>query len=373
MEDKQIGFIDFFKEIPDHRIDRRKLHDIEEILLVTFCGMIAGCDSWNDFELFGKTKLDYLRRHLPYENGAPSDDTLRRFFRALDPEVFEACFIKWVRSFQIDLADKIVAVDGKTSRRSFDGDNRPMHVVSAFVSELGISLGQLKTADKSNEITAIPELLELLDIAGSIVTIDAMGCQTKIVEKIIDKEADYLIGLKGNQGQLNEDVRLFFENKPRDAVFSDETEYDKGHGRIEMRQCSVTEDIAWLRDLHPKWERLNSVIEIKSQREIKGEISTENRYYISSLSAQANKILNAVRQHWGIENKLHWVLDVSFNDDQCRIRKGNAPRNIAIVKKTVLNLLRIIKESKPRVSLKAMRKLAGWNEDFLDTVLMAKF
>ncbi len=284
MKDKKIGFIDFFKKLPDHRIDRRKLYSVEEILLLTFCGMIAGCDSWNDFELFGKTKLDYLKRYLPYKNGVPSDDTLRRFFRVLDSEVFESCFIKWVRSLQIDVANKIIAVDGKTSRRSFDGDNKPMHLVSAFVSELGITLGQLKTADKSNEITAIPELLDLLDIAGSIVTIDAMGCQTKIVEKIVDQGADYLIGLKGNQGLLNDDVRLFFEKKAKKKVFSTETEHDKGHGRIESRECTVTEDIAWLRKRHPKWKKLNSVIEIKSQREIKGEEAMEKRYYTHSTS-----------------------------------------------------------------------------------------
>src|ERR1700733_11548357 len=198
MVDKESGFIDFFSEVPDHRLDRRKLHPVEEILLVTFCGMIAGCDSWEDLELFGKTKLAYLRRYLPFKNGIPSDDTLRRFFRVLDPNVFESCFMKWVNSFQMDLVDKIVAIDGKTARRSFDGDNQAMHLVSAFVSELGITLGQLKTADKSNEITAIPELLGLLDIAGSIVTIDAMGCQTKIVEKIMARKANYVIGLKGN-------------------------------------------------------------------------------------------------------------------------------------------------------------------------------
>lgn len=198
MEDKATGFIDFFKEIPDHGRDRRKLHKVEEILLVTFCGMIAGCDSWNDLELFGKTKLDYLRQYLPYKNGAASDDTLRRFFRALEPEVFEACFIKWVRSFQADVIGKVIAIDGKTSRRSFDGENRALHLISAFVSELGITLGQLKTEEKSNEITAIPELLNVLDIAGSTITIDSMGCQTKIVETIINKKTDYLLGLKGN-------------------------------------------------------------------------------------------------------------------------------------------------------------------------------
>lgn len=373
MEENKVGFVDFFKKVPDHRMDRRKLHAVEEILLLTFCGMIAGCDSWDDLELFGKTKLDYLRRYLSYKNGVPSDDTLRRFFRQLDSAAFETCFIEWVRSFQIDIANKVIAIDGKTSRRSFDGENRPMHLVSAFVSELGITLGQLKTEDKSNEITAIPELINMLDIAGGIVTIDSMGCQTKIVERIVDKQADYLIGLKGNQGALNDDVRLFFENKPRHAIFSTETEADKGHGRLEIRQCTVTSEIEWLRERHPHWKKLNSVIEIQSQREIKGEITREKRYYLSSLPAQPDKILNAVRQHWGVENKLHWVLDIVFNDDQCRIRKGNAPRNIAIIKKTSLNLLQIIKKTMPRVSFKAMRKLAGWDHNFLDSVLMAQF
>lgn len=373
VQDKAAGFFDFFKDIPDHRIDRRKLHSVSEILLLTFCGVVAGCDSWEDIEDFGKIKLEYLQQHLPYAHGTPSDDTLRRFFRALNSEIFEENFIKWVESFQLDLENKVIAVDGKTSRRSFDGDGRPMHLVSAFASELGVVLGQLKTEEKSNEITAIPELLDLLDIAGSVVTIDAMGCQTKIVEKIIEKEAGYLIGLKGNQVSLNNDVRLLFENKPNETYFKVAEEHDKGPGRLETRRCSATEDIQWLRDQYPQWKDLRSIVEIESTREIKGEISFEKRYYISSLAAQPKSLLNVVRQHWGIENKLHWVLDVSFGDDQSRIRKGNAPKNMAIVKKTVLNLLNIIKKTSPRLSLKRMRKMAGWDNTFLEKILTAKF
>lgn len=373
MEADAIGFFDFFKEVPDHRIERRKLHSASEILLLTFCGVVAGCDSWEDIEDFGKIKIDYLRRYFPYKHGIPSDDTLRRFFRALDPEIFEACFVKWVKSFQLDLVQKIIALDGKTARRSFDGDGRPMHLVSAFASELGIVLGQLKTEDKSNEITAIPELLAMLDIAGSVVTIDAMGCQKKIVEKIVEKKADYLIGLKGNQGALNDDVRLLFENKPRATIFQKEEVYDKGHGRLETRCCTVTEDIDWLKARHSQWEGLRSVVEIESTREIQGEITKEKRYYISSLSADPKFIQNAVRQHWGVENKLHWVLDISFGDDQSRIRKGNAPRNMAIIKKTALNLLNFVKKASPRLSLKRMRKMAGWDNTFLDKILTAEF
>ncbi len=216
---------------------------------------------------------------------------------------------------------------------------------------------------QSNEITAIPELLDLLDVAGAVVNIDAMDCQSKIVEKIIEKEADYLIGLEGNlKGRLNDDVRLLFESKPEGIIFHSDEDYDKGHGRLETRRCTVTEDIGWLKEQYPHWKNLHSVVEIESVREIKGELTTEKRYYISSLAAETKSIFNAVRQHWGVENKLHWVLDVSFGDDQSRIRKGNAPRNMAIVKK-----------ASPRLSLKRMRKMAGWDNAFLEKILAAEF
>lgn len=373
MNNEPLGFIDFFKQVPDHRIERRKLHSVEEILLVTFCGVIAGCDSWEDIELFGKIKLNCLRRYLVFHNGPPSDDTLRRFFRALDPEKFEACFIEWVRSFQLNLEEKIVAIDGKTSRRSFDGEKGPLHMISAFASEMGVVLGQLKVDGKSNEITAIPQLLDILDLEKATVTIDAMGCQSKIAGKIIEKNAHYVLGLKGNQGKLHEDVRLLFEKKPGKVHFSSSETVEKGHGRLEKRKCTITEEVDWLREIHPQWQGLRSVVEIESTREMKGRVGVEKRYYISSHPADSGTVSNAIRQHWGVENKLHWVLDVCFGDDQSRIRKGNAPRNMAIVKKTALNLLHIIKKERPRISLKRMRKFAGWDNDFLNTVLTAKF
>lgn len=372
MEERIPGFIDFFKKVPDHRIERRKLHSVAEILLVAFCGVIAGCEGWDDLELFGKTKIVYLRQYLAFKNGAPSDDTLRRFFRALDPEKFEMCFIEWVKSFQINLHEKIIAVDGKTSRRSFDGEDSAMHMISAFASEIGIVLGQLKVDGKSNEIIAIPALLDLLDLEGSTITIDSMGCQSKIVEKIIEKKANYVLGLKGNQSTLHNDVKLLFENKPSKMQFFSNETIEKGHGRIEKRVCTVTEDISWLQADHSHWKDLRSVIEIESTRDTKGKVSVEKRYYISSHKANVDVVSHAVRQHWGVE-AMHWVLDICFSDDHSRIRKGNAPRNMAIIKKTALNLLQIIKKERPRVSLKRMRKLAGWDHGFLDTVLMAKF
>lgn len=373
MNHNQLKFIEFFSQIPDHRIDRRKLHQVEEILLVTICGMIAGCDSWADLELFGKTKLSMLRNYLPFKNGQPSDDTLRRFFQVLNPEIFEKCFIEWIESFQLELADRVIAIDGKTSRRSFDGNNRAMHLISAFVSELNMTMGQLKTSEKSNEITAIPQLLELIDIAGAVVTIDAMGCQTKVVEKIIEQQANYVIGLKGNQANLHDDVRTTFADPPKQMQFITSESHDKAHGRIETRRCTVTEDIAWLQQQYPQWKYLNSIVEIESQRIIKDKLSIEKRYYISSLSADPEILLSAIRQHWKIENTLHWVLDITFHDDHSRIRKGHAPRNIATIKKTVLNLLQMVKKKKPTISLKRMRKLAGWDQSFLDQVLTATF
>ena len=373
MEQELEGFIDFFKKVPDHRIERKKLHPVEEILLLTFCAVIAGCDGWDDIECYGQTKIELLREYLPYQNGIPSDDTLRRFFRALAPDKFESCFLDWVKSLQLKLHHKIIAIDGKESRHSFDGDHHAMHMISAFASEMGIVLGQLKVDGKSNEITAIPQLLDLIDAAGATVTIDAMGCQTKVVEKIIEKQANYVLGLKGNQSALHHDVPLLFEQKPKAVRFLSTNETDKGHGRIETRTCTVTEDIDWLKTTHAHWKNLKSIIEIESTRDIKGKISVEKRYYISDHAANPNLIANAIRQHWGIENKLHWVLDISFGDDQSRIRKGNAPQNMAIIKKTVLNLLRIMKKDHPRISLKRMRKLAGWDNNFLHNVLTAKF
>lgn len=266
MEKGLEGFIDFFKTVPDHRVERKKLHPVEEILLLTFCATIAGCDGWEDIELFGKTKIELLRQYLPFKHSVPSDDTLRRFFRALVPETFERCFLDWVKSFQCQLSKKIVAIDGKTSRHSFDGDVPAMHMISAFASELGIVLGQLKVDGKSNEITAIPQLLDLIDIADSTVTIDAMGCQTKIVEKIIEKKANYVLGLKGNQSTLHDNVQLLFETKPNNMTIFTHVETEKGHGRIETRTCTVSDDIAWLKTEHHHWKNLTSIAEVESIR-----------------------------------------------------------------------------------------------------------
>ena len=367
-------FLDIFGQLDDPRIERKKLHPMPEILLLTLCAVICGAESWDDIELFGKSKLMFLRQYLPYESGIPSDDTLRRFFRAIDTTQFQRLFVEWVRAWlNPEVAGKVVAIDGKTLRGSHDGGQSPIHLVSAFASEAGIVLGQVKTSEKSNEITAIPELLDWLDVRGAIVTIDAMGCQKAIAEKIADKGGDHLLALKGNQSHLHEDVRLHFEQPAPMSLArmtSAET-VDKSHGRIEVRQCRLSTDIDWLRGRHPEWKNLSSIVAIDSQRIIGNTTTQETRYFISSSPASAARMLAAVRLHWGIENQLHWVLDMSFGEDQSRIRKDNAPTNVAIIRHAALNMIRQI--PKKRMSVKRMRKAAGWDDLLLTEILAQVF
>lgn len=374
MKSEEMDFLDVFGQLDDPRIERKKLHPMPEILLLTLCAVICGAESWDDIETFGQAKVEFLRRYLPYTHGIPSDDTLRRFFRAIDPDQFQRLFIEWIRTWlNPEVADKVVAIDGKTLRGSRNGEQMPIHLVSAFASEAGIVLGQVKTHEKSNEITAIPELLEWLDVRGAIVTIDAMGCQKAIAEKIVDKGGDYLLALKGNQSRLHDDVRLHFEEPgPQASIQMEQAEtLDKGHGRIEVRHCHVSTDIDWLKERHPEWKNLNSIVAITSERHIGETVTQETRYFISSSLIPAERMLAAVRLHWGIENQLHWVLDMSFGEDQSRIRKGNAPNNVAIIRHAALNMIRGAKTK--RMSIKRMRKAAGWDDALLNDVLAQVF
>lgn len=365
-------FLDHFSDLKDPRIDRKKLHPIGEILLLTLCGVICGCDGWEDIEDFGKHKLDYLKQHLPYDHGIPSDDTLRRFFRAICPKKFQECFIRWVKSLQLDIQSGVIAIDGKTSRHSFDTDKAALHLVSAFASEARIVLGQVATREKSNEITAIPELLDLLDINGALVSIDAMGCQHAIAQKIIDGGGDYLLSLKGNQSTLHDDVKTHFKEKADAAnQIEEHTEHDKGHGRFETRVCRVITGLDYIKEHHEKWPHISSIIEIESTRELANKKQQEKRYYISSSEKGPQYLLAGTRSHWSIENQLHWVLDMSFEDDQSRIRKGNAPENIAVIRHVALNMLRMAKTK--RESIKRLRKAAGWDEKVLHRIIGQNF
>lgn len=371
----ELSFLDHFKDLEDPRSERNRDYTMSEILLVTLCAAICGAEGWQDVEDFGKAKIDYLRQFLPYKNGIPSDDTYRRFFRAIDPKQFQELFRNWVLSLQSQIEKKLIAIDGKSSRHSFDGETGMLHMVSAYATEARLVLAQEKVSEKSNEITAIPKLLEWLDLRGSIVTIDAMGCQYAIADQIIQKEGNYIFSLKGNQGSLCEDVTTYLSDNELKILnnISSFKEYDKGHGRIETRLCWVTHEVAWLREQHPHWHSINSLIRIDSIREVKGKTTEETRYYISSLKEIPQKILGAIRAHWAIENNLHWVLDMSFGEDQSRIRKENAPQVMAIIRHMALNLLQLTKDTMKRQSIKRLRKMAGWDDNILSNILSQKF
>ena len=366
----KLDFLEHFAALPDPRQSKKVLYPLDEVLLLTLCAVLCGADGWVSVSIFGKAKLAFLRRFLPFENGIPSHDQLGLIFGALDAAAFQTCFIAWTQRL-CGAIEGVVAVDGKTLRRSFDraGNKGAVHMVSAWSSAQKLVLGARAVDEKSNEITAIPELLDLLAIKGAIVTIDAMGCQRKIAEKIIDKKADYVFGLKGNQGSLRADVELLFAEQEangfEDITISHQAQTDAGHGRIETRETIATADIDWLKQQH-EWPGLRSIVMIRSTRETQKGSDTERRFYISSLPADAEKLASAIRAHWGVENSLHWVLDVNFRDDDCRIRKKNAPANFTAVKRATLNAL---KKAPSRESIKSKRLLAGWDHDFLEKTL----
>lgn len=371
------GFQAHFARLTDPRITRSKIYPLEEILLVMLCGSICGAESWRDFVLFGKEKLDFLREYYPFSTGVPCKNTYSRVCAALDPEEFRQCFISWAKLLQSDVQE-VIAMDGKTLCNSADEctDRAAIHMVSAFATSAKLILGQQKVAEKSNEITAIPALLKLLDISGHIITIDAMGCQREIAGQIQAQGGDYILALKGNQGTLNEDVRLFLEtevDKSGGSRITDRhTEVDCAHGRIETRCCFVTDQIDWL-EQQSAWRGLSTLVMLEETCERNGKISTERRFFISSLPANAQKIAHAIRAHWAIENTLHWTLDVVFNEDRSRVRKENAPQNMAIIRHAVMNLLNHAKPHFKGVSLKALRKKAGWGRETLRTILNQQF
>jgi predicted transposase YbfD/YdcC len=378
-ESKMDSFKDYFGDIEDHRSSRNQLYSVDEILFAALAASVAGAESWNDTELFAKTHLDLLREYLPYANGVPSDDTFRRFFRGLNPSKFQEKFRNWMSANLSQTEEGVIAIDGKTSRGSTEKtgeEKRTLHLVSAYSTEANLVLAQEKVADKSNEITAIPTLLDWLDLRKATVTIDAMGCQYKIADKIIEHGGQYVLSLKGNQCSLHEDIKTALQDTEilsRCDVFE---AVDKGHGRIEERKCMVFKDVAWLKERHEQWKTINSVIRIDSKREISGKVSEETRYYISSKDMPAKKALETIRSHWGIENRVHWILDMSFGEDQSKIRKENAPQNMAIVRHMALNLLRIAKQNNQkykRVSIKGLRKMAGWNDEVFRFVMSQKF
>ena len=357
-----------FSVIEDPRMDRTKDHLLSDILVIAVCAMLCGAEHFTDFEDFGEAKEDFLRTFLDLPNGIPSHDTFRRVFALLDPKQFADCFRRWTEGLRKAIGQEIVALDGKTLRRSYDRakGKEPVHMVSAWARENGLVLGQVKVDDKSNEITAIPELLQKLKLAGCIVTIDAMGCQTKIAGEITAAEADYVLALKANHETMHAQVKSFLEDAlaegfPEIAHDTFETS-ESAHGRKETRRYWITEEISWLTQ-HGQWPNLRSVGMAESTREAQGQITVERRFYLASIPADAKNFARAVRGHWAIENTLHWCLDVSFAEDQCRARTGYAAENLAILRHISLNILK--QETTKKRGIKGKQKNAGWNHPYL--------
>lgn len=348
---------DCFSVLPDPRVVGRTWHRLLDILFLTLCAAIGGMDDWEAIEEWGNARLDWLRQFVALENGIPSHDTLGRVFAALDSTQFEACFVRWMSTLCPSLEGEIVAMDGKTARGSRERGQAALHMVSAFVCGRGITLGQWKTDDKSNEITAVPELIEALELKGAIVTLDAMGCQKAIAQALVDKGADYVFGLKGNQETLHEQVKRLFdvtewENYADFADWGHVTE-GAGHGRVEWRRCLALKCPQG--GPFEAWAGMKSVVMVDAMRQATEAVTAETRYFVSSLPPDSKRLAEAIRSHWQVENRLHWCLDVAFHEDACRTRRDHAPQNLNIMRKMAMNLLRLnpLKKTLPKKRLRA--------------------
>lgn len=364
------NFRSIFSQIDDPRSDINKLHRLDDILLIGIIAVICAADTWKDIETYANAKEDFLRSFLELPNGIPSDDTFNRVFSSINPEQFERCFMDWVLDLVELTHGEVVPIDGKTLRGAkTHGKKSPIHMVSAWASTNNMVLGQVKVSEKSNEITAIPKLLELITIKGCVVTIDAMGCQENIAKTIIKQEADYILAVKENQKQLYQDIQDEFRFSKAIQTYVHE---DLAHGRIETRKCSVIDTFEFVENPN-KWIDLKSIIKIESTREFKNSNKaneTAIRYYISSLKTSPEALLKMIRLHWSIENKLHWVLDVAFAEDASRKRAGNAAQNFSVLSKIALNLLR--KDKITKQGLKGKRLKAAYDNRYLIKILGRK-
>jgi len=372
-KDAQGGLLRYFAELPDPRMNRTKRHLLGDVLALAICAVICGADGWVQVAKFGRCKLTWFQTFLELPHGIPSHDTFGRVFAKLDPTAFEACFLRWIADMAETSQGRLVAIDGKTIRRSLDAANgrAAIHMVSAWSQANHLVLGQVATDAKSNEITAIPELLALLDLTGAVVTIDAIGCQKKIAAQIVDQGADYVLQLKGNQGGLHDETALLFDQCLRDDChgipYTTASTTNGGHGRIEVRQIWVTSEVGWFAE-RAQWKGLKSLARVEARRTLNGQTSVEYRYYISSLDARdPERLLRLIRGHWGIENTLHWSLDLSFREDECRIRQGHAAENFSRLSRIALNLLK--SETEAKVGIKTKRLMCGWDHDYLLKVL----
>ena len=362
-------FTIIFSSLKDPRIDRTKLHNLLDIILLSICAVLCGAETWIDIAEFGQARQDWLKTFLRLPNGIPSHDTIGRVFSMIDGKAFERCFAQWVQTLS-GLTSKTIAIDGKQIRGS-KTENSALTLVSAWAGENKLVLAQERVNGKSNEITAIPKLLELLDLKGKIVTIDAIGTQKAIAKQIIDAEGDYVLAVKRNQGKLFQEMKFVFETDRKQDFKGAPYDYaetvNKGHGRIETRRCWTISDPEYLRNAVEDWAGLKSLVFIESERLINNKKELSMRYFISSMEGKASDILSTQRSHWEIENCLHWILDIAYNEDRCRVRKDNAPGNFSIIRKMSLNLLKQDKSLK--IGIRAKRLKCGWDQDYLLHVL----
>lgn len=369
----EITFFKHFEIIPDLRQDGKVKHKLIDILFIAVAGTIAGSDSWEDIEEFAEEREDWFKKYIELRNGIPSHDTIERTFSWIEPKYFEKAFISWAEELSQKSKGDIVAIDGKTARSTYDNQlgKSPIHIVSAWLDSNKMVLGQVKTDQKSNEITAIPLLLDMLFIKGCVVTIDAMGCQKDIAEKIIEKKADYVLALKGNQGNLHKDVVDYFDDINK-SDFKDKDKFlktiDKDHGRNEIRKYYLVSDISWL-EWKDDWKNLKSIGMVIRECESNGKKTVETRYFITSIKSNVELFAKAVRKHWGVEIT-HWYLDVVFNEDKRRVRKNNSPQNLAMLKRLALNYVR--KDTTSKKSLRRRRFKASLNCSYMEKILFSK-
>ena len=365
---KPLTLKDALLEVSDFRIDRRKKYPLYEMLMIAVCAMVAGAKGPTDFERFGTAKLKFLKKFLPIQNGIPSHDTFRRVLGKLDPKRFNAALVKWLESVS-DVAGDIISVDGKLLRRALTKDGKMPCIVSAYSKRTKLVIGQVKADEKSNEITAIPNLLDVLYLKGAIVTIDAAGCQKKIVRKILKRGAGYIISLKGNQSTMHDEIRAFMQDPAFKARFKKAKAVDNGHGRVETRTCWQTDDIDWFED-KDKWAGLRSVCMVESVVYDKstGKTTSETRFFISSLPVDPKRALEAIRAHWGVE-AMHWILDMDFDEDRSRARREGLAENLAMLRHVVMNVLRLDKSVFGGISVK--RKELTWDDEKLLGLMLA--